>query len=184
MLNTALVPHDVHLCCTDCGHWEAQTLCGWKACSLTSDLSLSSQIAAELIQSSAVAAALHSLVSLVQLLPQVYWDQGCFWFTSSAARWTSTLKNHSAASYCCYSSGFILFFYSFAFLKIYYVFLFILHLNAFLIIGLLLQHNIHILYHGKYPSPLKFHIKIVDGKYDNYIVINTVRTNIIIIHWK
>lgn len=101
MLNTSLIPHEVRLCCIDCGHQEEQILCGWKICSLTSDLLLSSQIATELIQSSAVATALHSLVSLVQLLPQVYWDQDCFWFTSSATRWTSTLKNHSVASYYC-----------------------------------------------------------------------------------
>lgn len=65
MLNTSLVPHDVRLCCADCGHREEQTLCGWKACSLTSDLLLSSQIAAELIQSSAVAAALQPVIIVV-----------------------------------------------------------------------------------------------------------------------
>lgn len=86
------------------GRREAQTLlllCGWETCLLTSDLLLSSQIASVLIQSSAVAAALHSLVSLVQLLPQVYWNQGCFWFTDTSDiigyQMNVCFKNHSAA---------------------------------------------------------------------------------------
>lgn len=50
---------------------------------LTSDLLLGSQIASVLIQSGPGAAALHSLVSPVQLLPQLYWKQGGFWFTDT-----------------------------------------------------------------------------------------------------